>query len=111
MLQGTQRHVTRFIALADVGNPDKKNRVSGQARTGLILLMFMIISLPPLSPCDFVQYLYAFSITPMSVLDGKELTQQPLAVTNNPYTNIVREKVQLLSIDVIITSVMEVMHF
>jgi len=27
VLRGAQRHVTRFIALANVGNPDKKNRV------------------------------------------------------------------------------------
>ena len=28
VLQGEQRHVTRFIALAQFGNPDKKHRVS-----------------------------------------------------------------------------------
>ena len=28
MLSGQQEHVTRFIALANVGNPDKKKRVS-----------------------------------------------------------------------------------
>ena len=28
ILQEDQQHVTRFIALANVGNPDKKNRVS-----------------------------------------------------------------------------------
>ena len=27
MLQEGQQHVTRFISLAQVGNPDKKNRV------------------------------------------------------------------------------------
>ena len=27
VLRGQQQHVTRFIALANVGNPDKKNRV------------------------------------------------------------------------------------
>ena len=28
VLKDSQRHVTRFIALGNVGNPDKKNRVS-----------------------------------------------------------------------------------
>ncbi len=28
-MDGTQRHVSRFIALADVGNVDKKKRVCG----------------------------------------------------------------------------------
>ena len=28
VLQEEPQHVTRFIALANVGNPDKKNRVS-----------------------------------------------------------------------------------
>lgn len=49
------RHVTRFIALAKVGNPKKK------------------------------KYLYAFNITPMSQMDPSELVAQPQDVTECPY--------------------------
>ncbi|XP_064384041.1 CWF19-like protein 1 [Halichondria panicea] len=61
ILQGKPHHVTRFLALAQVGNPDKKKR-----------------------------YLYAFSVTPMSSMDEKELTQQPPTATNCPYTELVK---------------------
>ncbi|XP_064384040.1 CWF19-like protein 1 [Halichondria panicea] len=61
ILQGKPHHVTRFLAFAQVGNPDKKKR-----------------------------YLYAFSVTPMSSMDEKELTQQPPTATNCPYTELVK---------------------
>ncbi|XP_053385187.1 CWF19-like protein 1 isoform X2 [Mercenaria mercenaria] len=49
------RHVTRFIALANVGNENRK------------------------------KYLYAFSMMPMSQMDAAELVSQPLDVTECPY--------------------------
>ncbi|XP_001513071.2 CWF19-like protein 1 [Ornithorhynchus anatinus] len=55
VLQENAQHVTRFIALASVGNPDKK------------------------------KYLYAFNLLPMSLMDGAELVKQPQDVTENPY--------------------------
>ncbi|XP_066486681.1 CWF19-like protein 1 isoform X2 [Tiliqua scincoides] len=55
VLQGTAQHVSRFIALANVGNADKR------------------------------KYLYAFSILPMSSMDPAELVKQPQDVTENPY--------------------------
>ncbi|NXD78378.1 C19L1 protein, partial [Halcyon senegalensis] len=55
VLQETPQHVSRFIALADVGNSSKK------------------------------KYLYAFSIVPMSSMDPADLVKQPQDVTENPY--------------------------
>ncbi|KAJ6654040.1 hypothetical protein lerEdw1_007549 [Lerista edwardsae] len=55
VLQGAAQHVSRFIALANVGNADKR------------------------------KYLYAFSIVPMSSMDPAELVRQPQDVTENPY--------------------------
>ncbi|XP_013361667.1 PREDICTED: CWF19-like protein 1 isoform X4 [Chinchilla lanigera] len=55
VLQENAQHVTRFIALANVGNPEKK------------------------------KYLYAFSIVPMKLMDAAELVKQPPDVTENPY--------------------------
>ncbi|KAM9197030.1 CWF19-like protein 1 isoform 3-T3 [Dugong dugon] len=55
VLQENAQHATRFIALANVGNPDKK------------------------------KYLYAFSIIPMKLMDAAELVKQPPDVTENPY--------------------------
>ncbi|XP_061468662.1 CWF19-like protein 1 [Rhineura floridana] len=55
VLQETAQHVSRFIALANVGNADKR------------------------------KYLYAFSILPMSSMDPAELVRQPQDVTENPY--------------------------
>ncbi|XP_056208137.1 CWF19-like protein 1 [Falco biarmicus] len=55
VLQETPQHVSRFIALADVGNTSKK------------------------------KYLYAFSIVPMNLMDPAELVKQPQDVTENPY--------------------------
>jgi hypothetical protein len=63
VLRGQQLHVTRFIALANVGNPDKKNR-----------------------------YLYAFNITPLTEMDTQELVQQPPAITNCPYHHLLGTK-------------------
>ncbi|NWW74357.1 C19L1 protein, partial [Climacteris rufus] len=61
VLQETPQHVTRFIALADVGNTSKK------------------------------KYLYAFSIVPMSSMDPAELVKQPQDVTENPYRKLKKE--------------------
>ncbi|KFV69332.1 CWF19-like 1, partial [Dryobates pubescens] len=58
VLQESPRHVSRFIALAEVGNAGKK------------------------------KYLYAFSIVPMSMMDPAELVKQPQDVTENPYRNL-----------------------
>uniref|UniRef100_A0A669QNU1 CWF19-like protein 1 n=1 Tax=Phasianus colchicus TaxID=9054 RepID=A0A669QNU1_PHACC len=58
VLQETPQHVTRFIALAEVGNKSKK------------------------------KYLYAFSIVPMSLMDPAELVKQPQDVTENPYRKL-----------------------
>ncbi|XP_068134376.1 CWF19-like protein 1 isoform X2 [Hyperolius riggenbachi] len=55
VLQESAQHVSRFIALAGVGNPDKK------------------------------KYIYAFTIVPMRAMDAAELVKQPLDVTENPY--------------------------
>lgn len=55
VLQENVQHATRFIALANVGNPEKK------------------------------KYLYAFSIVPMKLMDAAELVKQPPDVTENPY--------------------------
>ncbi|XP_058527205.1 CWF19-like protein 1 isoform X2 [Ochotona princeps] len=55
VLQESAQHATRFIALANVGNPEKK------------------------------KYLYAFSIVPMKLMDAAELVKQPPDVTENPY--------------------------
>ncbi|XP_062987361.1 CWF19-like protein 1 isoform X2 [Elgaria multicarinata webbii] len=55
VLQETAQHVSRFIALANVGNADKR------------------------------KYLYAFSILPMSSMDATELVKQPQDATENPY--------------------------
>lgn len=55
VLQESAQHATRFIALANVGNPEKK------------------------------KYLYAFSIVPMKLMAVAELVKQPPDVTENPY--------------------------
>ncbi|KAK9409247.1 CWF19-like 1 [Crotalus adamanteus] len=55
VLQESAQHVSRFIALADVGNTDKR------------------------------KYLYAFSILPMNSMDPAELIKQPQDTTENPY--------------------------
>ncbi|KAG9491063.1 hypothetical protein GDO78_006429 [Eleutherodactylus coqui] len=58
VLQENAQHVSRFIALAGVGNPGKK------------------------------KYIYAFNIVPVSVMDPAELVKQPLDVTENPYRKL-----------------------
>ncbi|XP_075066329.1 CWF19-like protein 1 isoform X2 [Mixophyes fleayi] len=55
VLQENAQHVSRFIALASVGNPSKK------------------------------KYIYAFTIVPLRSMDSAELVKQPLDVTENPY--------------------------
>ncbi|KAM9311060.1 LOW QUALITY PROTEIN: CWF19-like protein 1 [Gastrophryne carolinensis] len=55
VLQESAQHVSRFIALASVGNPAKK------------------------------KWVYAFTILPMSSMDAAELVKQPLDVSENPY--------------------------
>ncbi|XP_065902892.1 CWF19-like protein 1 [Dysidea avara] len=60
VLQEPARHCTRFISLANVGNPDKKQR-----------------------------FLYAFNITPMASMEASELTAQPQASTDCPYVRTV----------------------
>lgn len=56
VLQSSAEHVTRFIALANVGNKEKQ------------------------------KYLYAFSIIPLKFVDSVELKKQPKDVTECPYT-------------------------
>lgn len=58
VLREAAQHVTRFISLAQVGNPDKK------------------------------KYMYAFSIVPMASMDKSELVKQPPDVTEFPYKKI-----------------------
>lgn len=60
VLQQSSQHCTRFISLANVGNPDKKQR-----------------------------FLYAFNIAPMAGMATSELTAQPQAATDCPYTKSV----------------------
>ncbi|XP_042317504.1 CWF19-like protein 1 [Sceloporus undulatus] len=55
VLQETAQHVSRFIALANVGNTEQR------------------------------KYLYAFNILPMASMDSAELVKQPQDVTENPY--------------------------
>lgn len=57
VLQEAPQHCTRFISLANVGNPDKKQR-----------------------------FLYAFNITPLSTMSSDELVAQPQSSTDCPYT-------------------------
>ncbi|KAL9978838.1 hypothetical protein ACROYT_G016409 [Oculina patagonica] len=57
LIQAAQ-HVTRFIALAQVGNPDKK------------------------------KYMYAFNIVPMVSMDKNELVKQPPDVTEFPFRKV-----------------------
>ncbi|XP_073477381.1 CWF19-like protein 1 isoform X1 [Aquarana catesbeiana] len=61
VLQESAQHVSRFIALASVGNPGKK------------------------------KYIYAFTIVPMSLMDATELVKQPLDVSENPYRKAGKE--------------------
>ncbi|XP_018418197.1 PREDICTED: CWF19-like protein 1 isoform X2 [Nanorana parkeri] len=61
VLQESAQHVSRFIALASVGNPGKKKCI------------------------------YAFTIVPMSLMDATELVKQPLDVSENPYRKAGRE--------------------
>ena len=60
VLQEAPQHCTRFISLANVGNPDKKQR-----------------------------FLYAFNITPLSSMSSSELTAQPQSSTDCPYAKSV----------------------
>uniref|UniRef100_A0A3P9HA38 CWF19-like protein 1 n=1 Tax=Oryzias latipes TaxID=8090 RepID=A0A3P9HA38_ORYLA len=62
VLQENAQHVSRFIALATVGNPAKK------------------------------KYLYAFNIVPMKNMDPTELVKQPQDVTENPYRRPAKDK-------------------
>ncbi|XP_068725049.1 CWF19-like protein 1 isoform X2 [Montipora capricornis] len=58
VLREMAQHVTRFISLAQVGNPDKK------------------------------KYMYAFNIVPMVSIDKNELVKQPPDVTEFPYKKV-----------------------
>ncbi|KAJ7322780.1 hypothetical protein OS493_032965 [Desmophyllum pertusum] len=58
VIREAAQHVTRFIALAQVGNPDKK------------------------------KYMYAFNIVPMVSMDKSELVKQPPDVTEFPYRKV-----------------------
>ncbi|XP_066985910.1 CWF19-like protein 1 isoform X2 [Macrobrachium rosenbergii] len=67
VLHEPTRHVTRFIGLAKVGNPEKQ------------------------------KWLYAFNITPMVHCDQSELNKQPPDVTECPYSegNVTQQKSQV----------------
>ncbi|XP_038053166.1 CWF19-like protein 1 [Patiria miniata] len=56
VLNESTKHVTRFLGLAKVGNPEKK------------------------------KYLYAFNIVPMKSMEKEELVKQPQDVTECPYS-------------------------
>ncbi|KAJ7987915.1 hypothetical protein DPEC_G00318190 [Dallia pectoralis] len=62
VLQENTQHVSRFIALATVNNPEKR------------------------------KYLYAFNIVPMKSMEISELIKQPQDVTENPYRRMVRDQ-------------------
>ncbi|POI27103.1 hypothetical protein CIB84_009147 [Bambusicola thoracicus] len=74
VLQETPQHVTRFIALAEVGNTSKKK----------VFILLNLLS----SSTNNMAYLYAFSIVPMSLMDPAELVKQPQDVTENPYRKL-----------------------
>ncbi|XP_048410021.2 CWF19-like protein 1 isoform X1 [Stegostoma tigrinum] len=61
ILQESAQHVSRFIALANLNNSNKK------------------------------KYLYAFNIMPLRAMDPVELAKQPLDVTESPYRKMMRE--------------------
>lgn len=63
VLQEAAQHVTRFIGLAPVINPEKD------------------------------KWLYAFSITPMRKLSRAELTAQPNNATEFPYMEILAQMI------------------
>uniref|UniRef100_A0A8K9WP22 CWF19-like protein 1 n=1 Tax=Oncorhynchus mykiss TaxID=8022 RepID=A0A8K9WP22_ONCMY len=58
VLQENTQHVSRFIALATVNNPEKR------------------------------KYLYAFNIIPMKSMEASELVKQPQDVTESPYSRM-----------------------
>lgn len=60
MLQESPVHCTRFIGLASVDNEEK------------------------------AKFLYAFNVTPMKSLSGKELTEQPPNASEFPYAESIR---------------------
>lgn len=62
VLAESTQHVTRFIALAEVANPQK------------------------------AKWLYAFNITPMHQMTKQDLIKQPEDVTDFPYKNVVHVK-------------------
>ena len=45
-----------------------------------------------------LQYLYAFSVTPLKQMDHKDLIQQPEAVTDCPYKEILKSKVYYMHV-------------
>ena len=55
VLMESAKHVTRFVGLAAVGNPEKK------------------------------KWLYAFNIVPLKTVDRAELVAQPQDVTDSPF--------------------------
>ena len=57
IMMGTQRHVTRFIAMAKVGNPEKK------------------------------KWIYAFNIVPMKQMSRSDLIAQPATASDIPYND------------------------
>ncbi|XP_053234340.1 CWF19-like protein 1 isoform X3 [Podarcis raffonei] len=98
VLQEAAQHVSRFIALAGVGNSDKRKvqRVPGTLLSPLMRIVKVItvslmetsqlfVFLLTLFAVRFLQYLYAFSILPMSSMEPAELVKQPQDVTENPY--------------------------
>ncbi len=54
----------------------------------------LIVFLLRMTSSLYLQYLYAFSVIPMSSMDEKELTQQPPTATNCPYTELVKSLVR-----------------
>jgi diadenosine tetraphosphate (Ap4A) HIT family hydrolase len=62
VLAESARHVTRFISLASVGNKTKD------------------------------KWLYAFGITPASLMDKNELIKQPIDVTENPFIDLMNDQ-------------------
>ena len=73
VLAESARHVTRFIAMAEVGNPSK------------------------------AKWLYAFGVTPAKELEKNELIRQPIDVTENPFNDLTEERISETSVNTLDT--------
>lgn len=82
VLQEKAQHVTRFIALATVNNPTKKKVRRPPGPAGRQKAWRRLTACLP--AC--LQYLYAFNLVPMKVMEPSELVKQPQDVTEKPFS-------------------------